>query len=143
MEETEDIEELREAMKEAETRGAFEVPEHSIEFDAHIINPSDYVEKIAPTATRELVLANLEPRDRRPTVREVNDYFDIAHFMKVYAQRFDLMKREDNIGASFQERAYRLLDLSRSVGMAQQKELRTRRVSVGGGEKKKGFGSWR
>jgi len=70
---TEDVDELREAMREAETRGAFEEPEQSIEFDAHIINPSEYVEKIAPTATREIVLANLESRDRRPTVREVNN----------------------------------------------------------------------
>jgi len=55
----EEVDELREAMREAETRGAFEEPEQSIEFDAHIINPSEYVEKIAPTATREIVLANL------------------------------------------------------------------------------------
>jgi len=142
-----EIDELREAMKEAETRGAFEEPEQSIEFDAHIINPSDYVTKVAPTATREIVLANLETRERRPTVREVNNHFEIAHFMRVYAERFGLSVPEGNsdevgIGASFEERGYRVLGLSRSVGMAQQKELKMKRVDVGGGEKKKGW-SWR
>jgi len=143
----EEVDELREAMREAETRGSFEEPEQSIEFDAHIINPSEYVEKIAPTATREIVLANLESRDRRPTVREVNNLFEIAHFIRVYAERFGLIDSKDEngeagIGTSFKERGYRLLGLSRSVGMKQQQELRTRRVNVGGEGQKKRW-SWR
>lgn len=130
---------LREAIKEEEARGAFEEPEQAIEFDAHIINPSDYVVGVAPTATREMMLANLETKDRKPTVRQVSGLFEVGHFINVLGKFLDI---GDLDGKAFQERGYRLLNLSRSVGMAQQKELRTRRVEVAGGEKKKGW-RWR
>lgn len=136
-----DEETLRDMRRALEAEGISEAaqygreePEDTIEAMTHIINPSHHVEKVAPSATRETVLANLEHRALRPTVWLVNDLFEMAHFLRIVGI--------DMAADAYEERGFRLLNLSRSVGMQQQKELRTKRVEVMGEEKKKRW-SWR
>jgi len=121
-----------EGLSEA-TQYSREEPEAGIEFDASIINPSDHVRRQHAEITRETVLGNLEWRDRYPTWWMVNDQFEMAHFLRMVGLK----------GENFERRAILMLNLSRSRGMAQQKELRTRRVEVVGAEEKKKRWSWR
>jgi len=127
-----ELEELRAAIKEEEVRGAFEDPEQPIEFYAHLANPSDFAKEIAPEASRDLFLANLETRERKPTAREIIDDFDMAYYMELVGLD----------GNQWKKRGFIKAGASRGIGMGFLKQLNTKQVVVSGGEKKKRW-SWK